>query len=247
MSVPRVRLESSARLPDGSWQLDAAGMRHLTKSLRLYEGAMINGLSSDDGTIRSLRLERRDGELRLVELSVRDGIKNTGVVLAIGLLKSDQFEPTLRVCAEFGVSEVIPLVCERSVPRISNSDLARKMERWNKIMLEATKVSGAVRPPFLRAPMPFDAAPWSALPASRYAALLNDDTMPIANAPLPNGEAVVAIGPEGDWTEREATKLLEEGFVPVSLGRMILRASTAAAAAVSFLTFALDASRSQDA
>jgi 16S rRNA (uracil1498-N3)-methyltransferase len=78
-------------------------------------------------------------------------------------------------------------------------------------------------------PVSFSDVNWDDLPRARYAALLSPDARPIAEMKMSAGELVFAVGPEGDWSDLESSALLGSGFVPVSLGRRILRASTAAA------------------
>lgn len=124
---------------------------------------------------------------------------------------------------------VFPLICERSVPRPVDSVLSKKTERWQRILDEGTKVSGAVIPPLISKPVGFGEFKWDALPASRYAALLVRGAQPISAVRATESEIVFAVGPEGDWSAKEAEFLVENSFMPVSLGRRVLRASTAMA------------------
>lgn len=235
MSLPRVRLESCSRLDaggEGLWRLDDFQARHLMKSLRCYEGAMVEGLLGEGTGERIMARVERSGELFLlravdVEAEGRDPLETT---LLIGLLKHDQFESVLRASAELGVKSVFPILCERSVPRPDAREIERKMSRWRRILDEGTKVSGSVFAPNLEYPVNFRDVDWGGLPNARYAALLSPIACPIASVGARAGELVFAVGPEGDWTDFESSALLGSGFVPVSLGRRILRASTAAMA-----------------
>ncbi len=232
MSLPKIRLEECVRLPDvssGLWRPDAATLRHLTKSLRLYEGAAVEGLSATEGKIFLMKLVRREGEFFLQATTETenecDGLR---IVLLVGLLKQDQFDPLLRAVAELGVDEILPVFCDRSVPRYAPSEIPKKMARWNKILLEETKVSGCVHPPELRTPVHFEAVDWDALPETRYAAMLATGASPISGCCQTAGSLVFAVGPEGDWTDEEAQTLLEKKFAPITLGKRVLRASIAA-------------------
>jgi 16S rRNA (uracil1498-N3)-methyltransferase len=182
-----------------------------------------------------MRLVRRDGEFLLKVFDESDGQdESLSIVLLVGLLKQDQFETVLRVCAELGVEEIVPLACERSVPRFTPGEMPKKMSRWNKILAEATKVSGSVRPPALRAPETFAGIDWPSLPETRYAAILSDDAAPISSTGSPHGALALAVGPEGDWSDGETAALLQNAFRPISLGPRILRASTAVTAAAAY-------------
>jgi 16S rRNA (uracil1498-N3)-methyltransferase len=202
---------------------------------------MVEGLSAAEGKNGKkffMRLVRRDGEflLKVLDESDGQGDKDLRIVLRVGLLKQDQFETVLRVCAELGVYEIVPLACERSVPRFAPGDMPKKMSRWNKILAEATKVSGSVRPPALRAPEAPAAADWSSLPKTRYAAILSNDAAPVSSTAKPSDALALAVGPEGDWSDGETAALLQNSFRPISLGPRILRASTAVTAAVAYFS-----------
>lgn len=231
MSLPRIRLELCAPLGEGLWLIDRAQEHHLTKVLRAYEGAMIEGLLPNEagGERLLLRLEwTSEGfALREVERSLErpEAIR---VHLLIGLLKADQFDAVLRAAAELGLFAVWPVVCARSVARVLNSEAPKKVARWQKILTEGTKVSGSIYPPKVQRPVPFKNLDWSSMPPSRYAALLTTETVLLSDISEVPEELVFAVGPEGDWSPEEERALLENGFAPVGLGNRVLRASTAA-------------------
>jgi 16S rRNA (uracil1498-N3)-methyltransferase len=208
--------------------LSDAETRHLVRCLRSYEGAAVEGLLEEGGARFLMRLERH-GEryfLREVE-SDKEERSGFSLTLLIGLLKAEQFDAVLRASSEIGVTAIIPVVCERSVPRFGEMEAAKKAARWQKILDEGTAVSGAVFPPKVSPPVKFADVEWNCLPEPRYAAVLTPGARHISSADS-GGEVVFAVGPEGDWSERESESLLENGFVPVTLGRRIMRASTAA-------------------
>ncbi|MDR3322434.1 MAG: 16S rRNA (uracil(1498)-N(3))-methyltransferase [Synergistaceae bacterium] len=228
MSPPRVRLEFCCREGDGLWALDPGQERHLTKSLRCYEGAMIEGLLQEgDGLKLLMRLEKIDGRrlLRAVE-PIKQERAGPEVTLLIGLLKADQFDSVLRASSELGISAVHPVMCERSVPRIGD-ELPRKMIRWRRILDESSKVSGFVCATKISPPKALCDFDWANVPDERYAAMLAASTRPISGV-SPKGDVAFAVGPEGDWTDSEMSVLLKKNFVPLSLGPGILRSSTAA-------------------
>ena len=102
------------------------------------------------------------------------------------------------------------------------------MSRWEKILDEATKRSGAGSPPLIVPPQTLDLDPNIAPNrGSRRCFPLRQNLFRNKRP----GAAAIAIGPEGDWSPSEAELLLEKGFKPVSLGSRILRASTAVAVA----------------
>jgi len=231
VSLPKIRLERCKPPDEGIWLLDPAQERHLTRALRLYEGAFVEGLLPTEagGEKVLLRLCGTPEGMALREVG-REQERADGVRLhlLIGLLKADQFDAVLRSAAELGLYAVMPVVCERSVPRVAESDVLRKASRWQKVMDEGSKVSGYVMPPIARAPVRFADIPWDSLPAARYAAILEPRATPLSEIGEIPDELAFAVGPEGDWTPEEARALCENGFAPVSLGDGVLRASTSA-------------------
>lgn len=240
MSAPKIRLESCDLVAPGLWRPDAATIRHLTKALRLYQGAVVEALSDAERRCATMRLVRRDGELLLEQCGEdrADAPDLPAIHLLLALLKADQLEPALRTCAELGAASVRLVICERSVPRYGADDVRRKMQRWRRLVAEATKVSGAARMMSLHEPIDMARLDWSALPRRRVAALLRDDAQPISQVGHVDDEIVIAIGPEGDWSDAEAESLIANDFIPISLGRRVLRASTAASAAVAYFRLA---------
>lgn len=225
--MPKIRLEQCTPLENGAWALDPKQERHLTRVLRAYEGAMIEGLSQT-GERLSLRLERRPDGMILREIGrIAEEPEIVRIHLLIGLLKSDQFGAVLRAAGELGLCAVWPVVSSRSVPRVEAGDALRKMLRWQAVIDEATKVSGSLVSPRIEPPALFADFDWTRLPEARYAALLSPGAVPLGSVKPPE-ELVFAVGPEGDWSPAETSVLLENGFVPVGLGRRVLRASTAA-------------------
>ena len=236
MSLPRIRLERCVRERSGLWRLDDDQVRRLVLSLRLYEGAAVEGLSGDDEGRRILMKLERDADqyfLRAIsaESEPRDALE---ITLLIGLLKSDQFDALLRSASELGINSILPVICERSVPRVAASDIPKKIARWQKILNEGTTVSGSVFPPGISPPVKFEKIDWEALPEARYAAVISPDSRPISSIAGGSGSLVFAVGPEGDWSDRESNSLISNGFVPLALGRRIMRASTAAMAGVAW-------------
>lgn len=232
MSQPRLRLEK-CRFENGIWYLDELQARHLVKVRRCYNGSVVEGLLN--GEKIQLKLQNCETDLICATEISRTKEATTGrkIQLLLALLKNEQFDAALRFAAETGVYEVFPVACERSVPKISDK-IDSKMLRWNKILSEATKQSGAATAPLLHNPVEFSEFEFSNVSANRFAALLADSTKNLPSVDF-GKEAVIAIGPEGDWAPQETTKLLTEGFVPVTLGTRILRASTAVAVACGWI------------
>lgn len=231
MSLPRLRLEK-CKFSDGKWHITPEEAHHLVTVRRCYTGSLVEGLL--DGEKLRLKINCDADTVTAVEVSREsEPPPYPELCLLLALLKSDQFEASLRFAAEIGVTKIQPLKCERCVPQYSDARAADKLARWARILDEATKQAGSTRPPALELPVPLAKLDYPSLPEEKYAALLSDKAMPLKGMQI-GGRVAVAIGPEGDWSPAEAGLLLEKGFQPISLGKRILRASTAVAAACSW-------------
>lgn len=236
MSLPRLRLEKSS-FKDGVWYISPEEAHHLVKVRRCFNGASAEGLL-DGEKIRLKLCVSVDGVTAVEVKRETESPPYPEIHLLLALLKNDQFDASLRFAAEIGVTKIHLLVCERSVPKYSNERAREKLARWRKILDESTKQAGSTRAPLLEAPVAPRKLVFNALPRCRYAAVLSESAEPLNKTEI-NSPVAVAIGPEGDWSPDETTLLLDSGFKPISLGKRILRASTAVAVACSW--FALSA------
>ena len=228
MSLPRLRLEECT-LKDGRWLIDEKQAHHLIRVRRCCTGSLAEGLLSGEKV--ELRLLSEDGHVFAEELSrTREEESAIKLELILALLKNDQLDDSLRFAAETGVCAIHLVFCERSVPRYSGIRLIDKMSRWKKILDESTKQAGSASPPKLFSPLLLAELDLKLVPDCRFAAILSPEAELLSKIEY-KSPAVIAIGPEGDWTPSEEEFLLEKSFRPVSLGKRILRASTAVAVA----------------
>ncbi len=226
MSLLRLRLETSLREPDGRWRLEAEEGHHLTVR-RCSSGDRVEGLLPGCRVV--LRLERQGNVWygQEEECHPDEGVP-VRITLLAGILKEDAWDTLLRVATEVGVCRILPLLCTRSVPRWEGARLAARLERWRRILAEATKQCGASEAPELMRPQPVDALEEHLLPPDRFAALLSGDARPLPGEPF-GDDVALAIGPEGDFTSEEGESLRHWAFRPISLGERVLRAPTAVA------------------
>ena len=163
------------------------------------------------------------------------------VTLFQGLPKSDKMDWIVQKATEIGVARIVPVLTERCVSRPEKKESGRKVERWQKIALEAAKQSGRSIIPEVSSPVLLQDLSSYPLPA------VNIVPWEEASGNGPRGfhasnpdvsSLGILIGPEGGISPDEISFLKRIGFVPITLGRRILRTETAGLAAVSAL-FAL--------
>lgn len=204
---------------------------HLRRVLRAERG---QHYEISDGERRWLgRIEafgRESVEFALVE-ELPASAAPARVHLLASLFKFDHFEWMLEKATELGVERVTPVASIRSEKGLEAA-AAKRLSRWERIAREAGQQSRRVRPPEISGVLRFD----DALAAAADQRLLLDEApggatifMALAGC---DGTVALLCGPEGGWDERERQAAIDAGWQRVSLGPMILRAETAAIAAL---------------
>ncbi|MGB9074526.1 MAG: RsmE family RNA methyltransferase [Terriglobales bacterium] len=161
------------------------------------------------------------------------------VTLALAIFKFDRMEWAIEKCTEIGVARIIPIVARRTDAHLAAAAMKR-LERWQRIALQATEQARRSAPPEIATPVKLDQLGDAGsecrivLAESEENAHLRD----ILRPQLPG--VALAIGPEGGWTAEELQWFRDSGWIAASLGDTILRAETAAIVATAL---ALDSLR----
>lgn len=148
------------------------------------------------------------------------------------------FDDIVRAATELGVYRIIPLLTERGLVNPS----PQKIDRWRKIAREAVEQSERQIIPIIEEPQPFLAVlSRGANPQTTcYIGVTRRTVAPLLSQLQTSTEITMAIGPEGGWTEAEIEQALAADFVPVSLGKRILRTITAPLVALAIINAYLD-------
>jgi 16S rRNA (uracil1498-N3)-methyltransferase len=207
---------------------------HLTHVMRKHAGdaiRVVDGIGNAfDVTIDEIA--KRSAVCSMQASHVRLHEPDTSVTLAVSLLKnSSSFDFLVEKCTELGVISIIPLLTERTIPRHA------KTERWQKLALAAMKQCGRCVLPTVADAQSFDEfirrAPQSAL---RLIPHEKDESTPISKVmERVDTSVLIAIGPEGGFSEHEIAVASQVGFIPVNLGKRRLRTETAAIVATAAL------------
>lgn len=226
-----------------SIELGGEAAHRIARVLRLPPGAEV---SLFDGSGRSWPATVAAVQGRTVRLTIGRSVQHppaAPTVLLAGMIRPNRFEWLIEKAAELGVTALVPVVCARSAVRPAEIGPSR-LERWQRLAVEAAEQCGRVTIPDLRPPETFVAALTvragrlfvAAEPAHGAAPPLGAALRGIADAPVS-----LLTGPEGGFTAHEIEQARNAGARPVSLGPLILRAETAAVAALAIL---VDARRS---
>jgi 16S rRNA (uracil1498-N3)-methyltransferase len=148
------------------------------------------------------------------------------------------FDDIVRAATELGVYRIIPLLTERSLVNPS----PQKIDRWRKIAREAVEQSERQIIPIIEEPQPFLAIlNQGANPGTTcYIGVTRRTVDPLLSQLQTSTEITIAIGPEGGWTEAEIEQAIAADFLPVSLGKRILRTITAPLVALAIINAYLD-------
>lgn len=159
------------------------------------------------------------------------------ITLAQSLPKAKKMDFIIQKCTELGVSEIIPMITERSVSK------AEKAVRWQKIAKEAAEQSGRASIPklanmidfhsLIKKAKEFDLAliPWEMEKENRLKDILQKSRFK---------KIIILIGPEGGFSSQEVEAAKTAGFISISLGKRILRTETAGMAILSMIMYELD-------
>lgn len=214
----------------GDLQLGADAAHYVERVLRLREGDVVELL---DGTGRTAtaRLAWRGGVAWAVDVSApTDAPEEAELVVVAALIKASRWEWMIEKAAELGATRIVPVSAERSVVQIPAKKAAAKVERWARVAAAAARQSGRPRAPEIALPCPLAAA----LDATAGCAVVRLDFGGAAEAltTAAAGPVALVIGPEGGFTDAERSLLDARGAVVAALGPAVLRAETAALAAL---------------
>ena len=225
---PRFFIDLPLRAGD-TLALPAGPARH-AQVLRLQPGATIVLFNGTGGEWGATVVQMGRGEVS-VQLGMHTAVDRElalPVTLALGMPANERMDAVIEKTTELGVSAIQPLVCERSVLRLSGERAQKKVAHWQGIAVAACEQSGRTRVPQV-APV-CALGEWLGALASNEATrwmLSLSDAQPVGELPRPKHAAVCLSGPEGGLTPAEAAAARAAGFVPVSLGPRVLRADTA--------------------
>jgi 16S rRNA (uracil1498-N3)-methyltransferase len=223
---------------DHSASLLGQNAAHLARVLRARVGQeydIVCGEVVRLGTIVSVSDER-------VEFALGDAVSAESereIVLVMAIFKFDRMEWAIEKCTELGATRIIPVIARRTESHLATA-AAKRVERWRRIAHEAAQQSRRQRPPQIDDVVKLKSALTLEAPTRL---LLNENGCEkkireaLEKVVLP---IAFAVGPEGGWTEEELREFTLAGWQSVTLGSPILRAETAAIAALAAAAAILD-------
>ncbi len=213
-------------------------LHRLQRVLRLTAGTR---LILADGHGRRVEVRWHGAQFHVQAEATQAPVRPTRVELGVGLLKGERWDWLIEKATEVGVDCLAPLQLDHCVVRVDAAKAADKVARWQAIAIEAFEQCGRDHLPRILAPQGL--GHW--LTGLAGATLTACDERGAATALVdvaskhPQHLAIL-IGPEGGLSALERTRVQQAGAVPVTLGRDVLRAETAAIVAVALARQAAD-------
>lgn len=219
---------------EGSFFLNEGTSRHIAQVLRMEEGEQIlttNG-KGYSFTCRIIASNKKKTEVEIIKKEFLPPT-NAKTTIAISLIKNrTRFEWFIEKATEIGVHTIIPLLCKRT----ENAHL--KKERLVSIMISAMLQSRQVWLPELPEPVRMDDIIRRPDFDQKFIAhCIEEEKKELKTVNLdPSSSKIILIGPEGDFTEEEIQRALQQNYIPVSLGKTRLRTETAGIVSAVLLT-----------
>jgi 16S rRNA (uracil1498-N3)-methyltransferase len=227
--------------------LDEATSKHIVQVLRMKVGDQLQ-LTNGKGNLFTAEIKDDNRKKCSVTITKKSEIHNpqSTISIAVSLIKNNsRFEWFLEKATEVGVTEIIPLMCERT------EKATFKMERMKSILVSAMLQSQQCWLPVLQEPVKFASLVSQSKEEQKFIAHCEDEnnkvslnskllSLPVRHAgpstsPQDAAHKLILIGPEGDFTKQEIELALQNNFTPVALGETRLRTETAGVVAATLL------------
>jgi 16S rRNA (uracil1498-N3)-methyltransferase len=224
-------------------ELSADESHHLARVLRLGAGdeAFVFDGRGSEYLCRVVEASGKRARLEIID-ALRDIVESPlDLTLGQALAKGEKFDLIVQKATELGVTRIVPLVTEHADVKVGDGQAGKRIERWERISLEALKQSGRRR--LVEITRPVSVKDFKVLYASSLLLVLSERGGASISAAVSGASSAAKVaamvGPEGGWSESELELLGEAGARFVSLGRRVLRTETAAIVAAALIQHAL--------
>jgi len=214
-------------------ELDTNARRHVVQVLRLKPGHPLILFNGEGGEYSAelISVEKRRALARIGSFQDISRESRLFTHVGLGISKGERMDFALQKAVELGISEITPVFTEHCVVQLKDSRLVKKQDHWQALIISACEQSGRNILPTLNAAQPF--SHWLNIPQGMTKLILD----PAANTTLSTvrlnaSEVMLAIGPEGGFSQTEIKQAIERGFMGVTLGPRVLRTESAAIASL---------------
>ena len=222
--------------------------KHIKSVLRCKIGEKLEICDENTTRYRTKIIQITDENVicQIEEIDEKTTESPINITLFQGLPKADKFEFIIQKATEIGAKDIYPVQMERSIVKLDEKSLDKKLDRWNKISAEASKQSGRQKIPHVHSAINFKNIIEN---ISKYdivllpyenekSATIKDSLMKIKEKNNNIKEIAIIIGPEGGFSENEIGLVNKfENVHTVTLGPRILRTETAGLATLAMLIY----------
>lgn len=226
--------------------LTAEQEHYLRRVLRLRSGNRVRLFNAEDGEWETQIIDGAQTKLRVLTKIKNHAESPLRIHLGQAIIRGKRMGYTIQKATELGLAALTPLLSARSQFQTNKQNLARKVAHWQTIAEQSARQCLRTNPPHVHAPCRLE--DWLASLACPLRIVMHESALPsqplstFLNASrragtLDTQSLVLLVGPEGGFSAAEIELILQQGFHPWVLGPRLLRAETAAPAALAILQF----------
>lgn len=207
--------------------LDQEETRHLRDVLRSHIGDEVSVFDGAGGEFlcKITEIGKKASVLTILsETRAASPESGLDLTLAAAMLKGEKFDLVVQKAVELGVTHLVPLATQRCDVRLK--DTGKRVDRWRRIALEATKQSGRATLMQVSEPVAYDKLIAYTSPENTF--LFSERDGARFSTIQTRGKLTAIIGPEGGWDDHELDAARLNGILIVTLGGRTMRAETAA-------------------
>ena len=237
-------------LDEATATIAGAQAEHLARVLRAQPGIEADVVAGGRVFHAQVAAVTLAGEKSEVRFNLADELKADPalpITLVLAIYKFNRMEWAIEKATELGVAALAPVIARRTEKHLAQA-ASKRAERWRRIAREAAQQSRRSDAPLIHDPVPLAARVRATSTATRIVLaeqertttlrLALEEAMAVAQSEMPTLE--IAIGPEGGWAPEEEALFDANGWRATSLGPRILRAETAAIAALAVVASCLE-------
>jgi len=239
MSVPRFHVAKRIAAHAGDViSLPEGVAHHAARVLRLSVGDAVTLFDGQGGEYAATlsHVDKRSARVTIDAFDPVDRESPLDVTLVQAVLATDAMDYAVRKAVELGVTRIAPVLAQRSQRSLDGEKGEKRLMHWRSISIAACEQCGRNRVPMVDAAVPWDK--WlrevaaASLPIAIALPGARESLAALAVRAVPRS---MVIGPEGGFSEAESSACVASGGIAVHLGARVLRAETAAVAALAML------------
>ena len=234
MRTTRIYLNSNISTGE-TLTLPANASNHLVRVLRCKKGSLVTLFNGEGGEFSAMLLDEDPRSASVIINSFTDQNRESPLRISLiqGLSRSEHMDLTIQKATELGVTEIIPVICQRST-NLNKNRTSKKQQRWNQIAISACEQSGRNLLPEIHQLTAFDKA-INEIAASTRLVLDPGATQGVKCIGIDNTSICILSGPEGGLSQHEINTLSDTGYNRINFGPRILRTETAGPAIITAL------------